>query len=55
MGFLDRFSSKAKDPVCGMDVQKGKAADTATHGGKTYHFCSKACAAKFRSNPGNYV
>lgn len=31
------------DPVCGMNVEEGKAAATAQHGGKTYYFCSTGC------------
>lgn len=55
MGLFDRFSGKATDPVCGMAVQKDKAAGTASHEGTTYYFCSKGCATKFRANPGNYA
>ncbi len=52
MGF---FTKKHKDPVCGMKVEDGKAAATATHDGKTYHFCSAGCAAKFNAKPTQYV
>ena len=55
MGLFDRFTGKATDPVCGMAVQKDRAADTASHEGTTYYFCSKGCATKFRANPGNYA
>ena len=55
MGLFDRFKAKAKDPVCGMDVDKKSPADTATHAGKTFHFCSKGCAQKFRSKPTQYA
>lgn len=55
MGLLDKFSGKATDPVCGMSVHKGTAADTVTHERTTYHFCSKGCATKFRANPGHYA
>jgi P-type Cu+ transporter len=43
------------DPVCGMKVDPAKAADTADHNGKTYYFCSKGCAVKFRANPDSYL
>ena len=43
--------TKEKDPVCGMDVDPGKAAGTATHEGKTYHFCSTGCQQKFKAQP----
>lgn len=52
---MDRFSGKAKDPVCGMSVDQKTAADTATHGGQTYYFCSKGCAQKFRADPKQYA
>lgn len=46
---------KTKDPVCGMNVDPKSAAGTATHDGKTYHFCSKACYQKFTAKPQQYV
>ena len=45
---------KHKDPVCGMDVEPAKAAGTATHDGRTFHFCSKGCLAKFEQDPHLY-
>jgi Cu+-exporting ATPase len=45
----------AKDPVCGMTVEEGKAAGTAEHRGKRYYFCSKGCLAKFQAEPAKYV
>ncbi|RIK80685.1 MAG: copper-transporting ATPase [Planctomycetota bacterium] len=47
--------AKAIDPVCGMTVDEQKAAATADHQGTTYHFCSQRCAARFRSNPDEYL
>ena len=44
----------AKDPVCGMNVDEKTAAATATHGGKTYYFCSAGCKEKFIKNPQQY-
>ena len=55
MGLFDKLTGKATDPVCGMSIDKKGAADTATHSGQTYHFCSKGCAQKFRANPKNYA
>ena len=50
------FSSKAKDPVCGMKVEPGKAAGgSAEHAGKTYHFCSTGCRAKFVAEPARFA
>src|SRR5436305_1403262 len=31
------------DPVCGMTVDPARAAGSAEHGGRTYHFCSTHC------------
>lgn len=35
------------DPVCQMRVNPLTAASQLTHGGRTYHFCSAACARTF--------
>jgi YHS domain-containing protein len=40
-----------KDPVCGMDVEPGKAAGESVHEGKTYYFCSQQCKREFDKNP----
>ena len=37
----------AKDPVCGMYVDESKAAITRVVRGRTYYFCSEACANTF--------
>lgn len=44
-----------RDPVCGMQVDPGKAAGRAEHQGKSYFFCSAGCKAKFEKNPGQYA
>jgi len=49
------FSRKAKDPVCGMDVDPKSAAATETYKGKTYHFCSPGCRSAFQGDPERYV
>jgi Cu+-exporting ATPase len=41
----------AVDPVCGMRIATDDAADTVRHGGRTWHFCSDACARQFRADP----
>jgi P-type Cu+ transporter len=46
---------KAKDPVCGMDVDPKKSKGSHEHAGKTYHFCSTGCLAKFKADPARYV
>jgi adenylate cyclase len=35
------------DPMCGMHIESEEAAGTAQHEGKTYYFCSEACAVAF--------
>jgi Cu+-exporting ATPase len=42
---------KAKDPVCGMDVNPANARFKALHNEKRYFFCSAGCLAKFQANP----
>ncbi len=44
-----------KDPVCHMDVDPASAADSVEHEGRTYHFCSKHCAQKFRADPDRFT
>jgi Cu+-exporting ATPase len=44
-----------KDPVCHMDVNPATAADSVEHAGRTYHFCSKHCALKFRADPDRFT
>ncbi len=44
-----------RDPVCGMTVDPERSAATAEHAGKTYYFCCKGCAEKFRTDPENYL
>ena len=43
----------AVDPVCGMNVEVGKAVKT-EHNGKDYYFCCSHCQQKFESNPQEY-
>lgn len=45
---------KAKDTVCGMEVEKDKAR-TASYKAKTYYFCSDDCKDKFKENPERYI
>lgn len=44
-----------KDPVCGMVVRTEEAAEQRAVQGRTYYFCSAACAAKFDRAPQLYV
>ncbi len=45
---------KARDPVCGMQVNIATAAASLVHEGTRYHFCSLGCLDKFRKHPEQY-
>ena len=45
------FPAKAKDPVCGMDVNPETARHKTLHHGKEYFFCCAGCLQKFQANP----
>lgn len=43
----------AKDPICGMKVQKDKSTKV-EHNGKNYYFCSERCEETFKKEPSKY-
>jgi Cu+-exporting ATPase len=43
------------DPVCGMQVEKDKAAGSSAYKGEVYYFCSIQCKAKFDQDPEKYL
>jgi P-type Cu+ transporter len=43
------------DPVCGMKVNPAKSPHHVKHGGRSYHFCSAGCRAKFAAEPEKYL
>ena len=47
-------AQQALDPVCGMNVEVGKAAET-EYGGETYYFCCSHCQQAFESSPEEYM
>ena len=49
------MASMVKDPVCGMDVDPGKAAAKSEYQGNTYYFCAPGCKTKFDQDPEKYV
>lgn len=49
------FHEDGRDPVCGMAIADGEAAQTFVHGGRTYVFCSTACCARFRETPERFL
>lgn len=46
---------RAKDHVCGMQVDPSKAAGVVEHAGKKYFFCSKRCAERFEKEPDKFL
>jgi uncharacterized membrane protein YraQ (UPF0718 family)/YHS domain-containing protein len=45
----------ARDPVCGMTVDRFKAPFRSEYGGTTYFFCGAGCKAKFDADPARFV
>jgi YHS domain-containing protein len=48
----------AKDPVCGMQVDKQQAAAkglTSEYQGQTYYFCAPGCKREFDQDPQRYT
>lgn len=43
------------DPVCGMQVEKEKAAGSSSYKGEVYYFCSIQCKDKFDQDPEKYL
>jgi len=41
-----------KDPVCGMEVEKG---EVLVHDGKEYRFCCATCRWAFEKNPEQFL
>jgi len=48
-------ASNARDPVCGMSVNKATSRHRFEYGGETFHFCSAGCRAKFAADPAIYL
>src|SRR6267154_2051091 len=44
-----------RDPVCGMNVEAGKAAAKVEYLGKIYYFCASSCAKRFQQAPEKYA
>ena len=45
----------ARDPVCGMTVDRHKTAFTAKYAGRTVYFCSAGCKQSFDEAPARYI
>ena len=53
---LQRRSSTATDPVCGMDVDtKAPPGGSYEHEGTTYYFCGTGCRLEFQEDPQGYL
>ena len=48
-------SATARDPVCGMTVEKSRAAGSYAYEGTTYYFCNPHCLHKFKANPQRFL
>ena len=44
----------AKDPVCGMTVDRSAGGPTSSRDGRTVYFCSTHCKSTFDADPGAY-
>jgi YHS domain-containing protein len=44
-----------RDPICGMDVDRERAAAQSEYSGRTFYFCSTACKSQFDKNPIRYA
>ena len=49
------IDGEAKDPVCGMTVDRNKSTSASVYRGKTYYLCSATCRDKFETDPEKYV
>ena len=49
------IDTRVTDPVCGMKVDPAASKHRADYGGKTFHFCSAGCRAKFIAAPESYL
>ena len=45
----------ARDPVCGMSVERAGARHTARHRGQTYYFCCARCRERFTAAPEDFL
>jgi uncharacterized membrane protein YraQ (UPF0718 family)/YHS domain-containing protein len=45
----------AKDPVCGMQVERSNPGATRRAGSQTVYFCSDHCAERYARDPGRYL
>jgi len=48
-------TQEAKDPICGMTVDIGKAKHQSEFRGSTFYFCCAGCKVKFDKQPEQYA
>jgi Cu+-exporting ATPase len=48
-------SAPAVDPVCGMTIDRAKAAGNTTVGETTFYFCSVHCKNRFEADPARFA
>ena len=48
-------STTARDPVCGMSVERASAQHVATHAGQQFFFCCERCRVRFEADPDAYL
>ncbi|HEX2939968.1 MAG TPA: heavy metal-binding domain-containing protein, partial [Rhodopila sp.] len=48
-------STGTTDPVCRMNVDPAASQHRLQHAGRTFHFCSAECRARFQADPGKYL
>ncbi len=44
-----------RDPVCGMEIDPGRARAALAHDGKTYYFCAEGCRRLFQEDPQRFL
>jgi putative ABC transport system ATP-binding protein len=54
-GLFKEMTTMEVDPVCGMAIEREKAAATVDYEGRTYYFCSKGCAREFEEDPAAFT
>ena len=45
----------AKDIVCNMEIDEGRAAAKSEYKGLTYYFCAESCKNSFDAEPDKYI
>jgi len=52
---MTEISNTAKDPVCGMLVNKTETPYSMEYQGQTYFFCCEECQRKFETVPAEFL